>query len=225
MKVISTLSSQLVSIIHMDDTSTAFATGIVAVIAGLAEGRVFIPGIVIPVDTLTAVGADYSFLIGTAFAKRIVTHQDAAFQRVRLSTVTAGKSFSHHRHSPQSNSRLPRIPVRRQQPAGFQIHPWNPGSVYFHCPNSPFFSLMEITPEQFHAAEHLGFPLKQCESDAANGSAYGIAPFLILIISVQICSLQSQNTAVFSAKQEKSQSPQSSKNYGFWLFIMLIIYG
>ena len=131
----------------------------------------------------------------------------------------------YYRHSPQSNSRLLRIPVRRQQPAGFQIHPWNPGSVYFHCPNSPFFSLMEITPEQFHAAEHLGFPLKQCESDAANGSAYGIAPFLILIISVQICSLQSQNTAVFSAKQEKSQSPQSSKNYGFWLFILLIIYG
>ena len=100
MKVISTLSSQLVSIIHMDDTSTAFATGIVAVIAGLAEGRVFIPGIVIPVDTLTAVGTDHGLLIGTAFAKRIVTHHDAVPQWVLLSTVAADKSFSHHRHSP-----------------------------------------------------------------------------------------------------------------------------
>ena len=100
MKVISTLSSQLVSIIHMDDTSTAFTAGIVPIIAGLAEGRIFIPGIVIPVDTLSAVGADYGLLIGTAFAKRIVTHQDAAFQQVRLPTVAADKSFSHHRHSP-----------------------------------------------------------------------------------------------------------------------------
>ena len=99
MKVISTLSSQLVSIIHMDDTSTAFATGIVAVIARLAEGRVFIPGIVIPVDTLSAAGANYGLLIGTALAKCIVTHQDAAFQRVLLSAVTAGKGLVFHINS------------------------------------------------------------------------------------------------------------------------------
>ena len=84
----------------MDDAPAAFTAGIVPVIAGLTEGRIFIPGIIIPVDTLSTAGADHSLLIGTAFAKRIVTHQDAAFQRVLLSTVAADKSFSHHRHSP-----------------------------------------------------------------------------------------------------------------------------
>ena len=90
----------IVGIIKMDDTPAAFATGIVAVIAGLAEERVFVSSIIIPVDKLSTVGADYGFLIGTAFAKGIVTHHDAVLQRVRLSTVAAGKSFSHHRHSP-----------------------------------------------------------------------------------------------------------------------------
>jgi len=89
----------IVSIIHMDDTSTAFATGIVPVITGLAEGCIFIPGIVIPINTLSAAGADHSLLIGTAFAKCIVTHQDAAFQRVRLSAVTAGKGLGFHINS------------------------------------------------------------------------------------------------------------------------------
>ena len=86
----------IVGIIKMDDTPAAFAAGIVAVIAGLAEGRVFIPGIVIPVNTLSAVGADYGLLIGTAFAKRIVTHHDTVLQRVFLSTVTADKGFGFH---------------------------------------------------------------------------------------------------------------------------------
>lgn len=84
----------------MDDAPAAFTAGIVPVIAGLAEGRIFIPGIIIPVDTLSTAGADHSLLIGTAFAKCIVTHHDAASQRVLLSTVTAGKGLSHHRHSP-----------------------------------------------------------------------------------------------------------------------------
>ena len=89
----------VIGIIQMDNTSAAFTAGIVPVIAGRAEGRVFIPGIVIPVDTLSAVGANHGLLICTAFAKCIVTHHDAILQWVLLSTVTADKSLSHHRHS------------------------------------------------------------------------------------------------------------------------------
>ena len=84
----------------MNDTPAAFTAGIMPVIAGLAQGRVFISSIVIPVNTLSAAGADHSLLIGTPFAKCIVTHHDAVLQWVLLPTVTTGKSFSHHRHSP-----------------------------------------------------------------------------------------------------------------------------
>ena len=90
----------VVGIILMYNTPTAFTAGIVPIIAGLAEGRVFIPCIIIPVDTLSTAGADHGLLIGTAFAKGIVTHHDAVLQWVLLSTVTAGKSLSHYCHSP-----------------------------------------------------------------------------------------------------------------------------
>ena len=84
----------------MYNTPAAFTAGIVPVIAGLAEGNIFISSIVILVDALSAAGANHSLLVGAVFAKGIVTHHDAVLQRVRLSTVAAGKSFSHHRHSP-----------------------------------------------------------------------------------------------------------------------------
>jgi len=86
----------IVGIIYMNDTPAAFTAGIVPVIAGLAEGRIFIPGIVISADTPTAVGADYSFLIGTAFAEFVLIHQNVFVQQMGLPASAAGKSLSAH---------------------------------------------------------------------------------------------------------------------------------
>ena len=95
----------VVGIILMYNTPTAFTAGIVAVIAGLAEDRVFVSSIIIPVDTLSAAGADHGLLIGTVFAKCIVIHQDAAFQRVFLPTVTADKGLGFHINSSKYRNR------------------------------------------------------------------------------------------------------------------------
>ena len=42
----------VIGIIKMDDAPTAFPAGIVPVISGMTEGCFFIPGIIIPVDSL-----------------------------------------------------------------------------------------------------------------------------------------------------------------------------
>ena len=90
----------IIGVTGVDDPPAAVAYGVVPVVAGLAEGGVFIPGLIVPINALSAVGTDHGLLVCAALTQFIVPHRNQAFQRVGLSTVTAGKGFSHHRQSP-----------------------------------------------------------------------------------------------------------------------------
>ena len=72
----------VVGIIKVDDTPAVFAAGLVPVIAGLTERRIFVSGIVIPVDTLSTVGADNGLLVGAGFAECVFVHLNAFTQQM-----------------------------------------------------------------------------------------------------------------------------------------------
>ena len=58
----------IIGIIFVNDSSAAVTSVIVILITVLAERRILVTGVIIPIDPLSAAGAECGFFLCTAFA-------------------------------------------------------------------------------------------------------------------------------------------------------------
>lgn len=59
----------IIGVTVVNDPSAAVTSVIVVFIAMLTEGRIFVTGIIIPIDPLSAAGTECGFFLCTAFAQ------------------------------------------------------------------------------------------------------------------------------------------------------------
>ena len=99
----------VVGIILKDDPATVFAGGVVAVKAGLAQVGIFVAGIAVGPDTLTAPLAAGGFCVQAGTAQQLAVKLRQSFRRMQTAAGTTGNKifqgdYLQNKDSPEQNA-------------------------------------------------------------------------------------------------------------------------
>ena len=89
----------IIAITFVNYPSAAVTSVIVVFIVVLTEGCIFVTGVIIPIDPLSAAGTECGFFLCTAFAQGIIPHHHRCSGN-DLPAMAAGSMFSHRCQSP-----------------------------------------------------------------------------------------------------------------------------